>query len=190
MSMTTNPKPVGRVQRTPDFDLSMEDLRAVAAFNLACALQVIDLFEAVKPHDARPRDALAAAEDFVRGGPRSRAQRISAPAAHRASKEVIGAASHAAMAAGDAAASVYLHPLADAAQVGHILRGPSHCVLALETRTVEPLTRAAAAAAILERSTPAVAEVLCRYPSAATRDRATAEVLSLLDVQVRKLVSR
>lgn len=188
--MTTNPRPVGRVQRTPDFDLSMEDLRAVAAFNLACALQVIDLFEAVKPHDARPRDALAAAEGFVRGGPRSRAQRISAPAAHRASKEVSGAASHAAMAAGDAAASVYLHPLADAAQVGHILRGPSHCVLALEARAVEPLTRAAAAAAILEWSTPAVAEVLCRYPSAATRDRATAEVLWFLDVQVRKLVSR
>ena len=190
MSMTTNPRPVGRVQRTPDFDLSMEDLRAVAAFNLACALQVIDLFEAVKPHDARPRDALAAAEGFVRGGPRSRAQRISAPAAHRASKEVSGAASHAAMAAGDAAASVYLHPLADAAQVGHILRGPSHGVLALEARAVEPLTRAAAAAAILEWSTPAVAEVLCRYPSAATRDRATAEVLWFLDVQVRKLVSR
>jgi hypothetical protein len=168
----------------------MEDLRAVAAFNLACALQVIDLFESVKPHDGRPRDALAGAEDFVRGGPRSSAQRISAPAAHRASKEVSGAASHAAMAAGDAAASAYLHPLADAAQVGHILRGPSHCVLALELRDVEPLTREAAASAILDRSTPAVVEVLCRYPSAATRDRATADVMSFLDVQLRKLVSR
>ncbi|WP_271404721.1 putative immunity protein [Kocuria palustris] len=190
MSMTTNSSPIGRVQRTPDFDLSMEDLRAVAAFNLACALQVIDLFEAVKPHDARPRDALVAAENFVRGGPRSRAQRISAPAAHRASRQVIGAASHAAMPAGDAAASAYLHPLADAAQVGHILRGPSHCVLALEMRTIEPLTRATAAAAILERSTPAVVEVLCRYPSAATRDRATAYVMSFLDVQLRKSVRR
>ena len=181
--MTTNPKPVGRVQRTPDFDLSMEDLRAVAAFNLACALQVIDLFEAVQPHDPRPRGALAAAEGFLRGGPRSRAQRIGAPAAHRASKEVSGAASHAAMAAGDAAASAYLHPLADASQVGHILRGPSHCVLALEAR-------AAAVAAVLEQSTPAVVEVLCRYPRAATRDRATADVMSFLDVQLRKSVSR
>ena len=188
--MTTNSRPIGRVQRTPDFDLSMEDLRAVAAFNLACALQVIDLFESVQPRDARPRDALIAAEDFVRGGPRSRAQRISAPAAHRAAKEVSGAAAHAAIAAGDAAASAYLHPLADAAQVDHILRGPSHCVLALETRTAEPLTRAAAAAAILELSTPAVVEVLCRYPSAATRNRATAEVLWFLDVQLRKSVSR
>lgn len=188
--MTTNSRPVGRVQRVPDFELSMEDLRAVAAFNLACALQVIDLFESAKPRDARPRDALVAAEDFVRGGPRSRAQRISAPAAHRASKEVSGAALHAAMAAGDAAASVYLHPLADAAQVGHILRGPSHCVLALEMRTVEPLTREAAASAILERSTPAVVEVLCRYPSAATRDRATAGVMSFLDAQLRRAVSR
>ena len=190
MSMTTNPKPVGRVQRTPDFDLSMEDLRAVAAFNLACALQVIDLFEAVQPHDPRPRGALAAAEGFLRGGPRSRAQRIGAPAAHRASKEVSGAASHAAMAAGDAAASAYLHPLADASQVGHILRGPSHCVLALEARAVEPFTRAAAVAAVLEQSTPAVVEVLCRYPRAATRDRATADVMSFLDVQLRKSVSR
>lgn len=188
--MTANSRPVGRVQHTPHLDLSMEDLRAVAAFNLASALQVIDLFEAVKPHDARPREALVAAEDFVRGQPRSRAQRIRAPAAHRASKEVSGAASHAAMAAGDAAASAYLHPLADAAQVGHILRGPSHCVLALETRAVEPLTRAAAAAAILERSTTAVVEVLCRYPSAATRDRATADVMSFLDVQLRESVSR
>lgn len=162
----------------------------MAAFNLACALQAIDLFESVQPRDARPRAALIAAEDFVRGGPLSRAQRISAPGAHRASKEFNGAASHAAMAAGDAAASAYLHPLADAAQVGHILRGPSHCVMALETRTAEPLTRAAAIAAILELSTPAVTEVLCRYPSAATRDRATAEVLSFLDVQLRKSVSR
>ncbi|WP_372338124.1 putative immunity protein, partial [Microbacterium sp. MPKO10] len=119
--MTTGSRPIGRVQHTPDFDLSLEDLRAVTAFNLACAMQVIDIFEAVNPHDERPRDALVAAENFVRGGPRSRAQRISAPAAHRASKEVIGAASHAAMAAGDAAASAYIHPLTDAAQAGHIL---------------------------------------------------------------------
>lgn len=188
--MATTTGPADRVQRTPDFDLSMNDLRAVTAFNLACVLQVIDLFEAVKPHDARPREALVAAEDFVHGGPRSRAQRISAPAAHRASKEVTAAASHAAMAAGDAAASAYLHPLADGAQVGHILRGPSHCVLALEARAVEPLTREDAVSAVLEKATPALVEVLCRYPRAVTRDRATGDVMSHLDARLRHTVSR
>lgn len=168
----------------------MDDLREVTAFNLACALKVIDLFESAKPHDARPREALVAADDFIRGGPRSRAQRVSAPAAHRASKEVAAAASHAAMSAGDASASAYLHPLADAAQVSHILRGPSHCVLALEARDNDPLTRADAVAAVLGESTPVLVEVLCRYPRVAIRDRAIADVMHHLDAQLRQSVWR
>lgn len=123
----------------------------------------------------------------VRG---QRAQRISAPAAHRASREVTAAASHAAMAAGDAAASAYLHPLADDAQVRHILRGPSHCALALEGRAVKALTRADAVAAVLEKATPVLVEVLCRYPRASTRGRATAHVMSHLDARLRHTVSR
>lgn len=188
--MATNIRPSGRTSRLPDFDLSMDDLRAVTAFNLGCALQVIDLFESAKPHDARPREALVAARGFVLGGPRSHAQRVSAPAAHRASKEVVAAASHAAMVAGDAAASAYLHPLADAAQVGHILRGPSYCVLALEARDNDPLTRADAVAAVLGEATPVLIEVLCRYPSAAARGKAVANVMSHLDAQLRQSVPR
>lgn len=190
MSMATNTRSTRRTQRTPDFDLSMDDLRAVTAFNLACALQVIDLFESAKPHDARPREALLAANAFIRGGPTSHAQRVSAPAAHRASKEVATAASHAAMAAGDAAASAYLHPLADAVQVGHILRGPSHCVLALEERDTDPLTRADAVAAVLGEAAPVLVEVLCRYPSLAAPGRATADVMSHPDAQLRKSAER
>ncbi|WP_425414824.1 putative immunity protein [Phycicoccus jejuensis] len=171
----------------------MDDLRAVTAYNLACALEVIDLFESLQPHDLRPREALVAAQDFVDGGPRSRAQRICAPPAHRASKEVTGAAAHAAMAAGDASASAYLHPLADAAQVGHILRGPSFCVLALESRPVEPLTRADAVTVVLAKATPALVDVLVRYPRAAsgaraelTSSRAHTVVMSHLDDQLRR----
>lgn len=188
--MATNTTPAAHVQRVPDFDLPMDDLRAVTAFNLACALQVIDLFESVEPHDARPHQALAAAEDFARGGPRSRAQRVSAPAAHRASKEVPAAASHAAMAAGDAAASAYLHPLADAAQVGHILRGPSHCVLALELRAVEPLTREDAITLMVETATASLVDVLCRYPRAAARNREITAVMSCLDARLRLRLGR
>ena len=36
------------------------------------------------------------------------------------------------MAAGDAAASAYLHPLADTTQVKHILRAPAHAIRVLE----------------------------------------------------------
>lgn len=44
------------------------------------------------------------------------------------------------MSAGDTAASAYLHPLADAAQVNHILRGPARTVLALERIGPEALS--------------------------------------------------
>ncbi|WP_125775801.1 putative immunity protein [Antribacter gilvus] len=190
--MAAHARPAARPQRVPDIDLSPDDLRAVTAFNLACALLVIDLFESVRPHDDRPRQALVAAEDFVRGGPRSRAQRITSPGAHRAAKEVTGAAFYAAMAAGDAAASAYLHPLADPAQVGHILRAPAHCVLAMETRVDEPLIRTDAVATVLERATPRLVDVLCRYPRAATAtgDRAIADVMTCLCSRLRSTVSR
>jgi len=77
-----------RTPRIPDFVLTSDELRAVTAFNLACAEQVIDLFEEVQPNDTRPKEALNAAAAFVGGGPRSMAQRVSALAAHRAAKEV------------------------------------------------------------------------------------------------------
>lgn len=54
----------------------MTDLRAVTVFNLAGAPHVIDFFEFVEPDGTRPRQAPVTAEDVVRGGPRSRAQRV------------------------------------------------------------------------------------------------------------------
>lgn len=177
---------IPRAPRRPDFDLTLDQLRAVTAFNVACAEQVIDLFDRVRPEDARPREALDAATAFVRGGPRSRAQRAAAPAAHRAAKEVGPPAAFAAMAAGDAAASAYLHPLADAAQVGHILRGPAYCVLALRDRRDEPLPRRDAVAAVLRCATPAVSEVLLHYPRVHPGRREVAVVMSELDALVRQ----
>ncbi|TDQ43889.1 putative immunity protein [Actinorugispora endophytica] len=165
--------------------LTLDELRTVTAFNLACAEQVIDLFERARPDDSRPREALNAAAEFARGGPRSKAQRVSAPAAHRAAKDVSGSAAHAAMAAGDTAASAYLHPLADAAQVGHILRGPAHCVLALEQRLVDPLSRSDAVSVVMRSISPRVVDVLARYPRAHTRQADVAIVMSDLDTRIR-----
>lgn len=111
----------------------MDDLRAVTAFTSAAAEVVLPHFEVRCPEDARPRHALDAALSFARGDPRSQAQRVSAPAAHRAGREASSeVAFHAALAAGDAAASAYLHPLADPAQVKHILRAPAHAIRVIE----------------------------------------------------------
>lgn len=174
-----------RRPRPPDFVLTLDELRAVTAFNLACAEQVIDVFERVRPDDTRPREALDAAAAFIRGGPRSKAQRVSAPAAHRAATNISAPAAHAAMAAGDTAASAYLHPLADAAQVGHILRGPAYCVLALEQRLVDPLSCSDALSVVTHFISPQVVDVLARYPRAHRRRADIAIVMSDLDTRLR-----
>lgn len=123
----------GRSARTPDFSLTNEDLREVAAFAASAAAEVLPIFEAQIPGDDRPRQAVDAALTVAQGAPRSRLQRVTAPAAHRAAKEApTQAVFHAAMAAGDAAASAYLHPLADVAQVNHILRSAAHAARAKE----------------------------------------------------------
>src|SRR4029079_4023014 len=58
-----------RTPRIPDFVLTSDELRAVTAFNLACAEQVIDLFEEVQPNDTRPKEALNAAAALAGGEP-------------------------------------------------------------------------------------------------------------------------
>lgn len=180
-STAGNPRP----PRTPDFVLTLDELRAVTAFNVACVEQIIELFEQAHPTDARPRAALDAARAFVSGGPRTKEQRVTALAAHRAAKHAEPPATHAAMAAGDAAASAYLHPLADAEQAGHILRGPAYCVLALQHRAVAPLTRSEAVAVVLPHLSPRVIHVLLRYPRVSHRRRDVAAVMSELDERLR-----
>lgn len=142
----------------------MDEIRAVTAFAATSAAQVLPLFEACHPDDSRPRDALAAAAAFVNGDRRSRAQRVTAPSAHRAGREAAAPVPfHAAMAAGDAAASAYLHPLADAAQVNHILRASAHTIRVFELSPSEehagdPVER------IVDLATPLLIDVLRRYP--------------------------
>ena len=100
----------------------MDELRAIAGYAVACAEPALVLFQKACPDDPRPAAALQAARVFAEGAPRSRLQRTAATDAHRAARDATTeAARHAASAAGDAAAAAYLHPLAKATQVRHIL---------------------------------------------------------------------
>ena len=149
-----------------DFGLTTDELRAVARFAADCAQPVLELFHKVSADDPRPAAALDAARAFANGAARSKLQRTTAADAHRAAKEApTEAASHAALAAGDAAASAYLHPLADATQVRHILGAAAHAARSAELAYGgDAVVAEYMLAAAVKRITPTVRDVLGRYP--------------------------
>ena len=151
-----------------DFELTMDELRAVAAYGVACAEPALVLFQKARPDDARPAAALHAARVFAEGAPRSRLQRTAAADAHRAARDApTEIARHAAGAAGDAAAAAYLHPLAKATQVRHILGSAAHAARAAElARGDDPVVAEYVITAAAKRATPVVLDVLTRYPRA------------------------
>lgn len=104
------------------------------------AQEVLSIFEESHPGDRRPRLAVEAAWTFAEGAKRTKLQRTSAFAAHKAAREArTDAARDAARAAGHAAAAAYLHPLARSTQVKHnslIVRDSSPMVAA--KRLLEP----------------------------------------------------
>lgn len=170
-----------------DFGLTMDELRVVARYAVESAGAVLPLFEEPYPDDRRPRAAVEAAWTFVRGAERSMRQRVTALDAHRAAKDAgTEAAKHAAHAAGDAAAAAYLHPLADATQVGHILRAVAHAARAAELadgdapRVGDHLIEQAR-----RRATPALVDVLERYPPALTSRSRVAQLMKTLDTSLR-----
>ena len=154
--------------RSGDFELTMDELRAVAGYAVACAEPALALFQKARPDDPRPAAALQAARGFAEGAPRSRLQRTSAADAHRAARDATPeAARHAASAAGAAAAAAYLHPLATATQVRHILGSAAHAARAAElARGDDPVVAEYAITAAAKRTTPVVLDVLTRYPRA------------------------
>jgi len=95
-----------------DFVVTTDELRAVAAYAVACAEPALVIFEKVHPDDPRPAAALEAARVFAEGAPRSRLQRTAAADAHRAARDAATEpARHAASAAGDAAAAKRATPV-------------------------------------------------------------------------------
>jgi hypothetical protein len=168
--------------------LSMQDLREVASYAAENAQEVLEIFERAHPTDSRPRDAIDAAWTFAGGGRRGKTLRDTAWAAHRAARDAdTAAAGDAARAAMSAASAAYLHPLVDAHQVKHILGAAAHAARAAELIAVDD--RDVGAERIehaLRRATPAVVEVLKRYPAAPPGGGRVGQLLRDLDAALRR----
>jgi hypothetical protein len=172
---------------TEDFELTLDELRAVARYAAECAQEVLALFEAASPEDPRPRAAIEAAWTFANGGARTNLQRVTAFDAHRAAKDATTeAARYAAGAAGDAAAAAYLHPLPKATQVGHILRAAANAAHAAELSAGnDPNVGTALIEQARDHATPIVIEVLGRYPLAPVGKSRVANLMTALDRSLR-----
>lgn len=168
-----------------DFDLTMDELRAVVRFAADCAQELLPEFDAVAPDDSRPRHAIDAARAFANGARRSNLQRTAAFASHRAAKDVSGeTAQLAALACGDAAAAAYLHPIAKASQVGHILRAAACAARVSELRT--GTTDSDRVRVLASRVTPPLPEILRRYPEAPSGGSRVSQLMSALDSAIRE----
>ncbi|MGW3008351.1 putative immunity protein [Streptomyces sp. NPDC001219] len=172
---------------TGDFELTTDELRAVARYAAESAQDVLPVFEEALPGDPRPRAAVDAAWEFVNGARRTTLQRVTSLDAHRAAKEAdTEAACLAARAAGDAAAAAYLHPLAKATQVGHILRAAACAARVAElTAGDAPGAGERAIEQARQRATPLLKDVLSRYPAAPHGKSRVAHLMSALDAALR-----
>ncbi|MFB7330795.1 putative immunity protein [Streptomyces adustus] len=169
--------------------LSKQDLREVTAFAAACAEAVLEVFEADQPDDSRPRDAVEAALEFARGGERGKSLRDTAWAALKAAKSTdTAAAREAAWAAMSAAGAAYLHPLAKATQVKHILGAGAHAARAAELAAGrDPGVGAEHVERAVHRATPVVVDVLKRFPAAPDGGGRVGELIRMLDADLRSL---
>ncbi|WP_460060793.1 putative immunity protein [Streptomyces sp. YKOK-I1] len=169
--------------------LSMQELREIAAFAATCAEVALEIFEADQPGDSRPRDAVSAAWEFARGGERGKSLRDTASASLKAAKSAdTAAAREAAWAAMSAAGAAYLHPLAKATQVKHILGAGAYAARAAEL--VADDDRSVGARHLeqtMRRATPTVVDVLKRFPAAPSGGGRVGELIRVLDADLRSL---
>jgi hypothetical protein len=171
-------------------ELSRSELRAVAGYAAACARLALAIFERDRPDDPRPRAAIDAAQAFADGAERTKALRDRAWAAQRAAHDARAtgqaAASDAARAALGAAGAAFLHPLAKATQVKHILGPAAHAARAFERAAGDnPAAGAIHLAQARLLAPPAVVEVLRRYPPAPPGGGRVGALLRQLDASLR-----
>ncbi|NDZ80075.1 exonuclease SbcC [Streptomyces sp. SID10853] len=167
----------------------MDELRVVARYVVRHAEDVLPVFEQAVPDDSRPRAAIDAAWTFINGANRARLQRVTSLDAHRAARSAPSEAARlAARCAGDAASAPYLHPIAQAGQVGHILRA---CASAAHIGELEAGGDLTIGDALLERSrqraSPVLIDVLCRYPPVTGGGSRVARLMSALDHSLRQV---
>jgi len=92
-----------------DLTLPEEDRRQLVEWTVACAERMLPLFLAERPDDVRPREALDAAQSFMRGEMSIDAVREKAFACHAAAREAADpAALAAARVCGQAAAVAHM----------------------------------------------------------------------------------
>ncbi|TQL67260.1 hypothetical protein FB381_1134 [Nocardioides albertanoniae] len=170
-----------------DFELTTDELRVVARYVAETAAEVLPVFETACPDDPRPRAALEAAWEFVGGSRRTKLQRVTSLDAHRAAAEAPSEAARlAARSAGDAGSAAYLHPIAKATQVGHILRAPASVARIAELEAPgDPGAASASLNRAVERADRVLVDVLLRYPDAPAGKSRVAELMSMLDARLR-----
>ncbi|KAB2811864.1 exonuclease SbcC [Pimelobacter simplex] len=170
-----------------DLELTLDELRAVARYAAVAAAEVLPVFEAACPDDPRPRAALDAARVFADGAPRTRLQRVTSMDAHRAAADApTETARLAAQAAGDAASAAYLHPIAKAHQVAHLLRASANAARIAELAAGDdPAAGLAAVERARALARPTVVEVLRRYPPAPAGRSRPAVLMAALDAALR-----
>jgi hypothetical protein len=165
-------------------ELTLDELRGVVAFAVACAREVVPFFEESFPDDGRPRLAIAAAAAFADGGPRTKAMRDGAWGAQRAAIEARHAgepvAEQAARAALAAAGAGYLHPLADPRQIRHVVGAAAHAVRARELHGHDARVELTA-----QLAGPVVGKVLRRYPPPPTGGGRVGELVRVFDGALR-----
>ncbi|WP_431316553.1 putative immunity protein [Streptomyces murinus] len=189
--MPTKPSKTDRTDGTDQTDriaLTEDELREITGFAADCAARVLHLFERSLPADPRPREAIEAARAFAGGGRRTQALRMSGFAAFRAAREPAApaAAAEAARAASHAAGAAFLHPLADAHQVKHILGAAAHAARARELAADgDPAVAADALAWARAHAPAAVITVLGRLPAAPAGGGQAGEYLRGLDGALR-----
>ena len=112
---------------------------------------------------------------------------VAAFAAHRAAKSVSAeTAQLAALACGDAAAAAYLHPIANATQVGHILRAAACAALVAELKAPgDERVATQVVSTLAERAASPVPDVLRRYPPAPPGSSRLSQLMTALDKAIR-----
>jgi hypothetical protein len=173
--------------KSDKIELSGSELREIAGYAADCARRVLSIFEQNHPADTRPRDAVDAARAFAGGGRRTAALRQHGWAAFKAAQEAASpAAADAARAASHAAGAAFLHPLADAHQVKHILGAAAHAARAEEVASGEDQRVAAGTLEwALHHAPTAVIAVLGRLPAAPPGGGRVGEFIRELDAALR-----
>jgi hypothetical protein len=174
-------------------ELSMAELREITGYAVACAEPALTIFERDRADDPRARAALDEARRFAAGGNRTKALRVTAVAAHRAARtaQEMGCepAADAARAAGHAGAAAYLHPLAKATQVWHILGSAAYAARAIELDAGDDRN---VGADYIEKArglaSSIVVSVLTRYPDPPSGRGRVGELMRSLDASSRTFV--